>query len=1054
MNVDRWPRVKELFYAALERAPEERDAFVADACGGDAALSAEIERLLAAHRKAGSFIERPPAPIEERMSLAPQRTSLTGRSLGRYEIGPLIGVGGMGEVYAARDVALGRDVALKIGSDSDLEAQTRLRREAQQASQLNHPHICTIHEVAVADGQAYIVMEYVEGQRLSDVIPREGLDVDRLLRYGIQIADGLGHAHQHGISHRDLKSENVMITPDGRAKILDFGLARRLPAGRLKELSDSRTSMTAEPVIAGTLSSMAPELLRGEDADQRSDIWSLGVLLYEMASGVRPFGGATGFELSGAILHEPPPVLPFRVPASLASTIRRCLAKDPRDRYQHAGEVRSALEALEVETSGSAVRSRSPAAVRSRRAAIAALGLAAAALAAVVVTWRISRADGRLPALGASGRPTIAVVQFENVTGDDDIAWMTRGVPNMLLTGLAQTRGLDIVSAQRLHEVIRQTGGQDLESLDRTQVADVATRAGAGAVVVGSIAKSGNDIRIDAQLEDVTSGRVLVADSVRGTDVFALVDQLASRIRSGVGIAEPAAVSRVSDISTSSLDAYRLYSEGFAAYSNTRYVEARELFKQAVAIDPTFAEAYLILVFTSNNLGMFGDRDFYAAKAAEHADRLGERQRILLRVEQARYAGNYGEAVRGLDELMAKYPDVVPTYAIAYVIYQPVIGSVHDPEKFHKFLEAGVTALPKSTYLRNLYGYMLMFEGRFADAVRAFQSYADIAPREPNPQDSLGEAHLLMGLPEKAIEHYSRSLTIDPAFLHSHTGHAWARSMMGQYDEALAHERSFPALRAFVLSRVGRHREAQQLIDGEITDAGGNKNVRDQGVLLLLSAALAIERGQTAFAAEQVRRADQVFAELPQVTGRVYSVLAHAMGGLALVRAGEIEKARARLELQRQIVNRDVAAEYWWHKLLEGEIALAEGNPRTAAAAFSAGEPQRKMWFCMNPAPLALLANNLLSRDGVARAAKMQGDLGGAIQTYRRLLTFGPDQRWTSMYEPRYVFEIAALLERSGDKAAALREYERFLGFWKSADGDLPELAEARRAIARLRATS
>ena len=179
---------------------------------------------------------------------------------------------------------------------------------------------------------------------------RDGLDVEKVLRYGVQMSDGLAHAHRHGVSHRDLKGENVVITPDGRAKILDFGLARSLAPQRLKELSESRATFsaaTAENVMAGTLSSMAPEVLRGEPHDERSDIWALGVLLYEMAAGTRPFTGATGFELSGAILHEPPTPLPDRIPSSLQAIIQRCLAKDPRERYQHADEVRSALEAVQ-----------------------------------------------------------------------------------------------------------------------------------------------------------------------------------------------------------------------------------------------------------------------------------------------------------------------------------------------------------------------------------------------------------------------------------------------------------------------------------------------------------------------------------------------------------------------------------------------------------------------------------------------------------------------------------------------------------------------------------
>jgi serine/threonine protein kinase len=214
--VNDWARVKELFHGALEREPEERLAFVHDSCD-EAEVRAEVERLLAAHQQAGGFIERSPV-------------AMAGRVIGHYKIERALGAGGMGAVYLARDLELGRPVAIKIAIGSDENAKARLKREAQYASQLNHPHICTIHEVGTADGQPFIVMEFVEGQRLSDLIPAQGLSVDDVKRYGMQIADALAHAHRHGVTHRDLKAANVVVTPEGRAKVLDFGLARRVPA--------------------------------------------------------------------------------------------------------------------------------------------------------------------------------------------------------------------------------------------------------------------------------------------------------------------------------------------------------------------------------------------------------------------------------------------------------------------------------------------------------------------------------------------------------------------------------------------------------------------------------------------------------------------------------------------------------------------------------------------------------------------------------------------------------------------------------------------------------
>ena len=658
---------------------------------------------------------------------------MTGRVLGRLEVGALIGVGGMGEVYVARDVELGRQVALKIASGTDDAAHARLRREAQHASQLNHPHICTIHEVGEMDGRAYIVMEYVEGTRLADLVPRGGLPVETVFRLGTQIADALAHAHGRGILHRDLKAANVVVTPEGRAKVLDFGLAERYSAENLKELSESQASVTAEGFLAGTLSCMAPELLRGTPADGRSDIWALGVLLYEMSTGERPFAGTTCFELSAAILHEAPPALPAQVPHSLQSIIRRCLVKNPADRYQQAEEVRSALEAACATETGP---------VRRKHTRAAAAGLLIALTAAAGLTWRMGRPAVN-PAAGISSRLAIAVMPFARIGGeqDRDGAWMSNGVPSMLLTGLAQTRGLNIVGTERLNDALKRRGGTSLASLDKSGAADVARYAGADAVVVGSIVRAGQEIRIDAQLEDLSSGRIIVAQSVRGTDLFALVDDLAARIRTGIGDTHD--IKRVSDVSTSSLEAYRLYSLGIDAYGIYRMDEAQQRLEAAVAIDPAFAEAYQQLASIMGFRQLTRPRREYLRKAAQHADRLSERQRLLLKVQLAHDVGNSAEAEAAVDELLAKYPDVTAGYAMAPELHMPRPGIPGNLPKLLKILSAGVTALPNTPDTHNIYGYGLLEAGRYPEAIREFETFVELAPREPNPYDSLAEGYLL-----------------------------------------------------------------------------------------------------------------------------------------------------------------------------------------------------------------------------------------------------------------------------------------------------------------------
>jgi len=272
---------------------------------------------------------------------------MIGQTLDHYKILAQIGEGGMGVVYRARDEVLNRDVALKLLAPGALDkvGRSHLLREAQTASSLSHPNICTIHQVGQTSSDFYVVMELIEGRSLSDLITATGLSMETVTRYGTQIADALAHAHDRGIVHRDLKGSNVMVTAEGRVKVLDFGLATRLEHEEISELTLSYSSL--ESKLVGTLPYMAPEVLRGQKGDHLRDLWALGVLLYEATAGRLPFRGNTGFEVTSAILREPPTPLPATVPHGLVAVIQRCLIKEPTERYQRASEVRAALEALQ-----------------------------------------------------------------------------------------------------------------------------------------------------------------------------------------------------------------------------------------------------------------------------------------------------------------------------------------------------------------------------------------------------------------------------------------------------------------------------------------------------------------------------------------------------------------------------------------------------------------------------------------------------------------------------------------------------------------------------------
>ena len=334
---------------------------------------------------------------------------MVGQTLGHFRLTARLGSGGMGVVYRAHDDKLQRTVAIKVlGRETSATPADRARivEEARASSALNHPNICTVYETGEIDGQAYIAMEYVEGRPLSELIPTDGLPSEAVVRYGAQIADALEHAHARGVFHRDLKTPNVVVSSDGRAKVLDFGLARRVPSGVNEAVTQSSDAVAVAGLV-GTLPYMPPEALLGLPADERGDIWSLGVTLFEMAVGDLPFKGRNEFELTAAILRSSPQPLPARVPAMIRGVIQRCLAKETAHRYQRAGEVRAALEAIQSDVPVAPLQSAAP--PRAPRRRWVAAGLTLGTAAALTAGWYLQGRTAVPEAGAAPGRLRLAV---------------------------------------------------------------------------------------------------------------------------------------------------------------------------------------------------------------------------------------------------------------------------------------------------------------------------------------------------------------------------------------------------------------------------------------------------------------------------------------------------------------------------------------------------------------------------------------------------------------------------------------------------------------------
>jgi len=407
-----WPRVKAVFFEVIERPASERSDVLDQLCAGDVALRQEVESLLSSEAKASGLLEQPARSLLDDSEPSQWRPRLEAQTrLGPYEISEFIAAGGMGEVYRARHTVLGRLVALKTvsGDLGDSSARRRLIREAKHASTLSHKNICTIYEVGESGDQPFIAMELLNGRSLRALLRERAIDLPLALRIGIQVSDALAHAHERGIVHRDLKSSNVVVDATGRAIVLDFGLSKRLLSNSAEAQRDS--TLTDHGVLAGTLSHMAPEVLLGAESGVRSDIWALGVLLYELATGELPFTGRTSYETSATILSDPPHTMAARVPLALRLVIERCLAKDPTSRYQHAAEVRDALETISRRQSWPLVGRLL---ITTRRRTV--LSTAVAAVTLPILIWHgaqlLRHAGIGVPA------PTVGMLPLENMTGD------------------------------------------------------------------------------------------------------------------------------------------------------------------------------------------------------------------------------------------------------------------------------------------------------------------------------------------------------------------------------------------------------------------------------------------------------------------------------------------------------------------------------------------------------------------------------------------------------------------------------------------------------------